>query len=185
MAGFFTAAARRDTVAALAAYDQLPERLQKARMVLLTRAQMLQREALDDRAVAPTEDASYLAALSDIAESWGDDPSLALVLLDYHVLREDYAAALDAVALSREQLPLDSALSRVEAGLALRSGNPDRAIEPARLAIELEPDDDTNLLTLLDTLVSSERYEEAVEVIARLRDEFDLELDPAMLDDPA
>lgn len=116
-----------DTEAALAVIIRLPIELQRDRVF------MLRRISLED------DEARYLAAVEDFEKTFPNDPALALLSLDVHLLRNDFVrfhAALDPL----EQRVSDPYLAVMRGDAYVAAELLDEALKHFDVAIEREPD---------------------------------------------
>lgn len=114
----------------LAAYDRLPERLQRDRSVLMMRATAASLLEDQDR---------YLAILDEIAEVMPNDPTLSVLMLDAHCVREQWEPCFADLAAIRAEYD-DPYLDAFEGHLWVLRGDAERGLALADRAIAEEDD---------------------------------------------
>ncbi len=151
---------------ALAHYDSLPSSVQRLHIIFGFRV---------DAAAKADDPARYLRILDEYAGHFPDDPAIRVRLLDAHFEREQWDEALEDLRVIRELFD-DPYWTASEAQIALKRGQPARALELAESMLEADPSlvegPDAALLAALqlgDT-------EKAAHYAALLRDEYRIRL---------
>lgn len=110
---------------------------------------------------------AYTEALGAIATQFGDDPTMALVLLDHYVLGEDFEAAHGALDSLDERVGGDPYLDVLRSGIWFSAGDSERARATARSALER----DASLLDARWSLIGIELAAQNHEATAQALDE--------------
>lgn len=151
---------------ALAHYDALPSSVQRLRLVFGLRV---------DAAAAAGDPARYLRILDEFAEHFPEDPAIRVRLFDAHVEREQWGEAREDLRVIRE-LFADPYWIASEAQIALKRGEPARALELAEAMMEADPSlvegPDTALLAALQMGDAAK----AAHYAAVLRDDYGIPL---------
>ena len=126
-------------------------------------------------------EAAYRDALESLAEKFGDDPRLALILIDQHVYSEDWAAAHAALDRLNEYTGGDAALDAMRANIFLLSGDIPNTGVWAQRAIDGDPDYEDPYWARLEYNVASGRFADAVRDLKILEDRFDYRFDAEQL----
>lgn len=168
---------------ALATYATLPEGMRRARPMMLMRVTAASRV---------NDDTRYLAILDEVAEALGDDPAVAIMMLDAYFLRGQWSECLRTLEQVRRATELrppkpetdsgarpDPFLDAFEARVHCFAGDAERSLSLADRAIAAEPDlmdgHDVALLAALD-LGQVARARAELEILER-----DFAVDPAEL----
>jgi predicted Zn-dependent protease len=120
---------------------------------------------------------AYRNALSELAPLYQKNDNYALMLVDYYVFNEEYDKAHQAIDTVATTIGQDAGLDSLHAGIALQNNNYERAIAYARDGIEREAAYEDNYWVLLDALVYSENYADAVLVLSILEQGFNYRFD--------
>jgi len=151
---------------ALAHYDSLPSSVQQLHVIFGLRV---------DAAANAGDPARYLRILDEFAEHYPEDPAVRVRLLDAHFEREQWDEALEDLRAIRALFD-DPYWSASEAQIALKRGQPDRALELAESMIEADSSlvegPDTALLASLQLGDTAK----AAHYAALLRDEYGIRL---------
>jgi tetratricopeptide (TPR) repeat protein len=111
---------------ALQVYEQLPDELKNDKTFLLLRL----------RAAQTLGDAEYQSAIDALHQLYPDDRSADLLSIDGHVMRKNYAKALDAIDRVDKAVGGDPYLEVVRANTYLKAGDLRSAQQCAGKAIE-------------------------------------------------
>ena len=136
--------------------DALPDAVRKERFVQFMRVQA---------AMALNDDARYLKVLDEIAAAFPNDPSLGFILIDRHVLKKDYAKALDTVKLLVADLGDDAFLAGIHATCLQELGRMDEATDVAAAGLKVEPGDLSLMWVQVSVLAKAKRHADAVKVL--------------------
>lgn len=152
---------------ALAIYDELPRSVQLEKPFLLSRVMIAQNLG----------EAVYAQAMADYEQQFPDDPSLDLMLIDLHVLREDYDRALATVDRLERRVVRDPYLDSVRGHLQLGAGRVDRARRSFRRCIDDEPTLDAGYFGLVDVAIATEDFDAVPRHLAKLEELFGYDFD--------
>ena len=165
--GYLTAAQSGDPRKQLAAYERLPAHLKSNSLLMFAQVQTAMK----------ISDQVYHDTLTELAPLYRKNDNYALMLVDYYLFNEQYDkahAAIDAVA---RQIGDDAGLDSLHAGIALQTHDYKGAIDYARDGITREAAYEDNYWVLLDALVYSKNYADAVLVLNILEQGFNYEFD--------
>jgi hypothetical protein len=99
------------------------------------------------------------------------------MLVDYYVLNEEYEKAHQAIDSVAAKIGPDAGLDNLHANIALQTGDYKRTIGYARDGINREASYEDNYWVLLDALVFSQNYADAVLVLNILEEGFNYRFD--------
>ena len=116
-------------------------------------------------------------ALKKMVPVYTKNDNYALMLVDYYLFTKDYAKAHKAVDAVARQIGDDAALDSLHGGIALAEKDYKRAIRFSRDGIRKEADYEDNYWVLLDALVFSRSYNDAVLVLNILEEGFGYSFD--------
>jgi hypothetical protein len=150
-------------------YDELPDKLQESRILLLTRILV---------SVAAGDEATYRIALKDLHEKMGDDPTLGLILIDYYYYEKDYASAQKVLDNLSEHIGGDAAIDALRANVYLISEDYSKSVKYAEKAIKADEDYEDAYWTLLSASVPDKKYDTAVNALDMLATKFGYEFYP-------
>ena len=136
--------------------DALPDAVRKERFVQFMRVQA---------AMALGDDARYLKVLDEMAAIFPDDPSLGFVLIDRHVLKNDYAKALESLKVLLADLGEDAFLAALHATCLEKLGRTGEAIDAAAAGLKAEPGDHQLMWLQASLLARTKRYADVVKVL--------------------
>jgi tetratricopeptide (TPR) repeat protein len=168
---YLSAAQSNDPEKILATYKQLPVNMQSNS--LLMQQQVLAAQKISDEV--------YRAVLSRLAPTYEKNDDYALLLVDYYIYNNEHEQAHRAIDRAAATIGQDAGLDSLHAGIAVQTGDYKRAIAYARDGINREPAYEDNYWTLLDALVYSNNYTEAVLVLNILEEGFDYRFDAHQL----
>lgn len=164
----------QDSAAAIAALDGMKDLARESFELSMLRAGLMSVDA-----------PGYRDALEDIAQRFGDDQRTQFMLIDHHLLQEDYAAALRSVEAIQMQVGPDEENEFLRAVCLQLLERPDEAVAAMRRMVEMAPSRAETHEMLTNQLVALGRHADAVDAMAAaaLRG---FEFDPAaMRADPA
>lgn len=154
-------------------YDELDEPLK--REPLIAKHAVISAQLVQDMV-------RFAAANEIFMDVYADDPDLALVLSDNHLIMQNYEGAFSALKRFEQNFPIEEgALPAKLSALALAIQNPDEAERFALLATTNEPGFELGWWSLLRARASAEDYEGALLPLAQLEDDFGHHLDEAKL----
>lgn len=125
---------------------------------------------------------SYMKIMKGLAEERATDPSLQLLLAEYHFMADEPAKALARLEeFERVAGVRDAALLSAKASAACQMQRPDLGLGFAREAVELEPGlSDGHWASLLCHVVTR-RFDQATAVARVLEEKFDYRMDEELL----
>ena len=164
---YLAAAQSKDPRKQLDAYEQLPAQLKRNSLLMFAHAQTAMK----------VSDEEYRNALSELAPLYREKDDYALMLVDYYLFNEDYDRAQQALDTVAENIGQDAGLDSLHAGIALQNQRYNRAIAYARDGIQRDASYEDNYWVLLDALVYSHNYADAVLVLNILEQGFDYRFD--------
>lgn len=174
MGALLVALRNQDSAAAIAALDGMKELARESFELSMLRAGLMSVDA-----------PGYREALEDIAQRFGDDQRTQFMLIDHHLLQEDYAAALRSVEAIQKQVGPDEENEFLRAICLQLLERPDEAVAAMRRMVEMAPSRAETHDMLTNQLVSLGRHAEAVDAMAAAA-LHGVEFDPAaMRADPA
>jgi tetratricopeptide (TPR) repeat protein len=151
--------------AVLSAYDGLPDELKRERVFLVPRYS----------AAAEVSEAQYAEALADFRRFYPNDPSAELIMIDVHVLQQDYDAALAAIDRLDRTIGGDPYLNVFRGNIWAELGNLPSAKEAMGRAIEAEPFMTEAYFALIGVTLLAEEHAETARLLDEVADRFDLE----------
>ncbi|MEE9303370.1 MAG: hypothetical protein V3U84_06255 [Thiotrichaceae bacterium] len=169
--GYVTAVKSMDPQNVLDAYDQLPTLLKRNSLMMANRVQ----------SAIKVSEKVYYAVLTDHAPLYQKQDNYALLLVDHYLFTEQYKKAHQAIDTVTSQIGNDAGLDSLHAMVAHAAGDYKKAIGFARDGIRREASYETNYLVLLDALVFSKYYSDAVLVLNILQEGFDYLFDAKQL----
>ncbi len=164
---YLAAARSSDLQGQVDAYQHLPARLKNNPLLMFAYSQ----------AAMKISEEVYRKALYELAPLYRKNDNYALMLVDYYVFNEEYEMAHQAIDTVAATIGQDAGLDSLHAGIALQTHNYERAIAYARDGIKRETDYEDNYWVLLDALVYSENYADAVLVLNILEQGFNYRFD--------
>jgi tetratricopeptide (TPR) repeat protein len=148
---------------AIAAIDRLPQPLAESRILLTNRAGFATYGQLP---------AEYDKSLALLAKRHGDDPSAAVMLLDYYFKNNQTARALGAIDAIELRVGVDGLTTLLRANAWLGAGEFAPAIQSAKESIRLEPKRDGGYHTLAAAFIGLKKYPDAVKTYQTLASDF-------------
>lgn len=164
---YLAAAQSKDPRKQLDAYEQLPAQLKRNSLLMFAHAQSAMKVSQE----------AYHDALSELAPMYRENDDYALMLVDYYLFNNDYDKAQQAIDAVAQSIGQDAGLDSLHAGIALQNQAYNRAIAYARDGIQRDASYEDNYWVLLDALVYSHNYADAVLVLNILEQGFDYRFD--------
>jgi len=158
---FLRAAAAGENARALALFAGIPKEVQESRPFLLLRVD-----------VAAEDERRHAEALTALANRFGDDPSLGIVLMEHYIQTGDHAGALRNLRGVLRRLPADGLLLSMGASYHSLVGDHARAATFARRAIETEPDYEDGYFLLTDALLARGDYADTLATLGLIEKRF-------------
>lgn len=159
------AVGQRRYASALEIYKSFPESLKKDKNLLLLRL----------RAAQSSDPEEYKACLEDYREFHPDDIALDLLLIDYHLLRKEYAEALKSVDRIDESVEGDPQLHVVRANILYLDQQLPAAKEAAEKAIEEEAGLLNAHWVLVTISLRDKKFDETLSLLRRIKTTFPIE----------
>ena len=110
----------------------------------------------------------YDAAMADLKTAFPDDPSLGLVLIDYHFNRGEYEKSLEIIDRLDRQLGGDPYLDFFRANVFYVAGRLDKAKKAARRAIKAEPTLEDPYWTLVTISLDEKQFTETARLLTEI-----------------
>ncbi len=163
----------REAEKGIAIYEQLPKSLREEKAIMSMHLRML--------AIRTEDEDRYLKALEDYERLFPGDPSLTLMLLDFHYLKKDYENVRKAVQTLSAEVGGDDYLDTFLAGVLIVAGRHEEALKLAEAALSNDPtleDAHWNAITAASNL---DDYDSIARHLKTLRQDFDYTFDPEEL----
>jgi len=164
---YLAAAQSKDPHKQLAAYDALPVSMQTNSLLMFANVQAAQK----------ISDEAYHSMLAKLAPIYKKSDNYALMLVDYYLINDDYEKAQQAIDTVANKIGQDAGLDSLHASIALQTNDYPLAIAYARDGISREAAYEDNYWVLLDALVYSQKYTDAVLVLNILEQGFHYQFD--------
>ena len=164
---YLAAAKSSDPGQLISAYDQLPKELRENALLMYSYIE----------AASEISTEAHQAALSRVEPVYRKSDTYALMLVDYYLENKQYEKAHQVIDTAATQLGADAGLDSLHAGVALGAGDYKRTIAYARDGISREPAYLDNYWMLLDALVFTKNYADAITVLGIIEDGFGYEFD--------
>lgn len=164
---YLAAAQNNDFRKQMDTYRLLPARLKSNSLLMFAHTQ----------AAMKVSEEVYRNALAELAPLYRKNTDYALILVDYYLFNEEYGEAQRAVDTVAVSVGEDAGLDSLRAGIALQEHNYENAIAYARDGIKREAGYEDNYWVLLEALVYSENYIDAVLVLNILEKGFNYRFD--------
>lgn len=168
---YLTAVKSGDPQQLFNAYNKLPAKFRSNSLLMSTYAQ----------AAKGISDDSYKAALTRLSPLYATHDNYAMLLMDYYLYTDQYDKAHQTIDVVEKNIGADAGLDNLRAGVALTTKDYQQAITYARNGIRREADYEGNYWILLDALVFSKNYSDAVLVLNILEDGFHYQFDMEQL----
>ncbi len=167
---------KSDAVAALRALDGMKSLARESFELSMLRVSLLSTDS---------ESAAYREALEDVAQRFGEQPRMQLMLIDHYVFQENYVAILRAVDGLQKRVGPDEESEYLRALALQLMERHDDAIVSLRRVVQLAPARSDTHEALISSLAELGRNAEAVKAMeVAARHNFDFNED-AMRADPA
>lgn len=147
----------------LEVYATLPDSLRTARTMVMLRV---------FNANSSGDEEAYRAALDAAARQFGEDPKLALLLVDHYLYNGRYAEAHGALDNLNRYIGGDTAIDAMRANVYLLSGDDVNALKWAQTAIDAERTYEDAYWTRLEANVALGNFEAAVSDLEILEQRF-------------
>lgn len=164
---FLAAAKSDDPNKLISAYKQLPKKLRENALLMYSYIE----------AASNVSTEAHQAALSMVAPMYMKNDTYILMLADYYQTNKQYEKAHQAINTAATQLGADAGIDSLHAGVSLSAGDYKRTIAYARDGISKEPAYINNYWILMDALVFSKNYADAIMVLGIIEDGFGYEFD--------
>lgn len=151
---------------AMQMFNALPPEVQSTRVGMITRMSCAQGMG----------DAEYERALDSINTAFPDDPSLALLQVDRHFLKKDWAKALEALKRVSRGVGGDAYLDTMQATVLMEVPDLDGAERMARRAIKTEPTLLKAWWTAVGVAIAQKDHAETANLLTEIEQRFDLAL---------
>jgi hypothetical protein len=160
-----------DRAAALAAIDALPAAVRKERGVQMLRV----------RSAAGLSADQYKQALTEIAQTFPDDPAIALISIDGALDVDDFDRAIQWIDTLEKTIGVDAYLESTRTVALIRKGDLDKALAAADAAVTLEPTLTRALEIKLDVLIAKKQWDQVLAVMTELETHHGTRFDVAKL----
>lgn len=158
--------AQQDPAAALKVCESLPESVRTQPEILLVRSQI----------AAQVSDEAYLAALEDFSKHQPDSPALDLMLIDFHILRQEFDQALKRIDAVDERVGGDAYLDVLRGNVLWQAGRLDAAKKAANSARERDARLEYEVLwLLLDLALEQKDHAATLELMVALEEDYGVE----------
>lgn len=147
-----------DRAGALAAIDALPPAVKKERGVQMLRV----------RTAAGLGADAYKQALSEIAATFPDDPTVALISIDGALDVGDFDGAIKWIDTLEKAIGKDAFIESTRVVALIRKGDLDKALATASAAVALEPTLTRALEIKLDVLIAKKQWPEVLAAMTEL-----------------
>ena len=164
-----------DFVAARRGFDKVPQALREQRFGRILEIEILSR--IDG------EPEAYAAAMQKFAETFPDDPSLPLMMLEHHSIRGEHEEVLQRIDELDAMLGGDVFLHFVRVGALSALGREGEAVEGLRAAITAEPEIEELRWAMVHAALSAGEYDLVADALRVLKGEFDYEFSAEQLQD--
>ncbi len=126
----------------------------------------------------------YRKALANLDRYYGNDPSMAFLLLDYYFFKGKYERAIELVEQLESSIGVeDAGLIGFKANAYFSQGKYQEAIIQSKHAIEIEPAYEMSYFFLINSQISLENFKEATATAKILEQKFGYDMSPASLND--
>jgi len=156
----------------LAAYEKLPESIRSSRIMVVLRVA---------NANSSGDEQAYREALDAAARYFGDDPRLALLLMDHYMYTEQWDKAHTAVDNLAAYTGGDAAIDGLRANVYLLTGNDAEALHWAERTVEGDATYEDGYWTRLEANVNLGHFEAAVNDLQILEHTFGYSFDAQAL----
>lgn len=160
-----------DREGALAAIDALPPDIRKERGVQMLRV----------RTAVGLGTEVYKQALAELAQTFPDDPAIALVQIDGALDTEDFDGAMRWIDVLEKVIGVDAFLESTRVVALIRKGDLDTALERANAAVALEPTLTRAVEIKLDVLIAKKQWPDVLATMTELETKHGASFDLAKL----
>lgn len=168
MAEMFNAQKRGESQKVIEIFFSLDADLQKSRVLNIIALQA---------ASASNNNRLYKKVLQVLDQNHGDDPGLALMLIDYHYMNKNFDKVIASLKSLEQAFGVeDAALKSLMANSYIEKGDIDGGLRLAKASVELEPEYENGYWSLMLAQASAKQYAEAVETGKVLEQRFFYEL---------
>lgn len=147
-----------DRAAALAAIDALPPAVKGERPVQMLRV----------RTAAGLGTEAYKQALTELAQTFPDDPAVALISIDGALDVEDFDGAIKWIDTLEKAIGKDAYIESTRVVAFVRKGDLDKALAVANAAVALEPTLTRALEIKLDVLIAKKQWDDVLAAMTEL-----------------
>jgi len=120
------------------------------------------------------DDAEYYRTLGILARKYGDDPSVAMILLDYYLKEKQVDKVQAGLKMIENRVGSDGFTNTLRSNFYLQTGGYDQGVAYARKAVNLEPDLRPAWDALASGYVLQKNYPQAVATYRTLQTRFGL-----------
>ncbi|MEM9080311.1 MAG: hypothetical protein AAGC74_06420 [Verrucomicrobiota bacterium] len=114
----------------------------------------------------------YLTALEEFEARYPNDPSLALMMIDVHILRKNFAAARETIRKLGEQIPDGDYLEFYEGWIDLWEKDYEEVERRSRMYLEKEPGDEEGYEMLMEAGFATNHHDVTAEALKALEEIF-------------
>jgi hypothetical protein len=164
---YLAAAKSGDPQKLIDSYSELPAKFRNNSLLMFSYLQASKR----------ISEESYTAALQRLSPVYARNDDYAMLLMDYYLYTGQYPQAHKEIDKVAGRIGDDAGLDSLHAGIALADKHYDKSIAYAREGIRREADYEGNYWILLDALVFSKNYDDAVLVLNILEEGFHYQFD--------
>jgi uncharacterized protein HemY len=111
---------------------------------------------------------AYKQALAELAQTFPDDPAIALIEIDGALDIEDFDGAMRWIDVLEKTIGVDAFLESTRAVALIRKGNLDQALERINAAVALEPTLTRALEIKLDVLIAKKQWPDVLATMTEL-----------------
>jgi len=120
------------------------------------------------------DDAEYYRALGILARKYGDDPSVAVLLMDYYVKEKQVDKVQTGLTIIENRVGSDGLTNTLRSNFCQQTGAYDQGVAYARKAVELEPDLRRAWVALASGYLLQKNYPQVVATYRTLQTRFGL-----------
>jgi len=148
----------------LALMKTMPDAIAQSKVMLMTRAMVAGKVKSKDE---------HRSALAELARRYGDDPTLAFILMDHYFYLHQTGKAIASIQKIEDRVGADGATSVLRAGVYLDAKDFAHATQAAQKGVELEPDRYAGYDALALCYVLTGKHAQAVETYRQAEGRFD------------
>jgi tetratricopeptide (TPR) repeat protein len=120
------------------------------------------------------DNAEYYRVLGILARKYGDDPSVALLLMDYYLREKQFDKVQTGFTIIENRVGSDGLTNMMRSNFCQQMGAYDQGVTYARKAVELEPDLRRAWLALASGYLLQKNYPQAVATYRTMQTRFGL-----------